>query len=532
MFLFIVYSLLWSLLGDPLARSQTVDDGIHILSVTGVEVHNYPSPFLSLIAPTNTTTIDFRNCTVTLTHPGIDDIVIVSLWLPPPDLWNSKFLSTGGSGLQAGIFGLYQPSGVALGYATASTEGGLSKNNTLDPSTGAWAVNSDGSLNETLITNYEYRSVHDMAVVGKQIVRQYYGAAARYSYFFGCSTGGGQGYQSAARYPRDFDGIMANSPALDPVTLGPLGLWPMVVMGSESVVVPQCVFEVYQQEIVRVCDPLDGVREGLITSYWPRKCVDFFDPGELVGRVLDCEDTNGRLVINETHAEVVRRVLRGPTRDGQHQDQDQVGYGIPPGASFAGMANTVVVNGTVAEVPFGPFSPYEGWGKYLVLRNGSSSVLNMTEAEFWRVLELSRANLSGLFALSPDLSGFRNAGGKLLSWHGMADRYVPYVSTRDYFRKVAGEAAGNVDDFYRLFLAPGADHCFLPIPGLVPGPIPVSPWAALIQWVEKGIIPETLSASTVTGHRITRELCPYPWELRYKGQDNVDEASSWTCQKA
>src|SRR6201999_3137414 len=82
---------------------------------------------------------------------------------------------------------------------------------------------------------------------------------------------------------------------------------------------------------------------------------------------------------------------------------------------------------------------------------------------------------------SPDLSGFRQAGGKLLSWHGVADEIIPYEGTVRYRREMERKMGGvALDEFYRVFFAPGVQHC-----GSGAGPTPVDPLSDLVAWVEQ-----------------------------------------------
>ena len=46
----------------------------------------------------------------------------------------------------------------------------------------------------------------------KSLVSLFYGKAASYSYYDGCSTGGAQGFALAQYHPNLFDGIIAGSP--------------------------------------------------------------------------------------------------------------------------------------------------------------------------------------------------------------------------------------------------------------------------------------------------------------------------------
>src|SRR5499427_1764147 len=55
------------------------------------------------------------------------------------------------------------------------------------------------------------RSTNLMTVRSKQIIEAFYGERPKYSYFFGCSTGGGQGIHEALQFPGDYDGVVAGA---------------------------------------------------------------------------------------------------------------------------------------------------------------------------------------------------------------------------------------------------------------------------------------------------------------------------------
>ena len=108
------------------------------------------------------------------------------------------------------------------------------------------------------------------------------------------------------------------------------------------------------------------------------------------------------------------------------------------------------------------------------------------------------------------------------------DPIIPYQNTVRYRERVESVMGGahNVDAFYRLFLAPGVEHC-----SGGAGPIPRDPLAALVDWVENGQAPETLEASAVDaeGDLVSRDLCAWPGKLKYVGISDPKRASSWDC---
>jgi Tannase and feruloyl esterase len=60
----------------------------------------------------------------------------------------------------------------------------------------------------------------------------------------------------------------------------------------------------------------------------------------------------------------------------------------------------------------------------------------------------------------PDLNAFNAAGGKLIQYHGWNDAAIPAQSSINYYQSVAAKMdQGGVRSFYRLFMAPGMDHC-------------------------------------------------------------------------
>jgi feruloyl esterase len=84
----------------------------------------------------------------------------------------------------------------------------------------------------------------------------------------------------------------------------------------------------------------------------------------------------------------------------------------------------------------------------------------------------------------------------------------------------------DVHEFYRLFLAPGVDHCFGG-----PGGHPYTVLDALVEWVENGTAPDTLpvSFSSSSGKRHDRILCPYPLKARYIQGRDPTLAESYHC---
>ena len=66
-------------------------------------------------------------------------------------------------------------------------------------------------------------------------------------------------------------------------------------------------------------------------------------------------------------------------------------------------------------------------------------------------------------------------------YHGWNDTAISPGNTIDYYTSVLKRMGGKQDDFVRLFMAPGMQHC-----GGGPGPNQVNWMAALERWRESG----------------------------------------------
>jgi feruloyl esterase len=86
---------------------------------------------------------------------------------------------------------------------------------------------------------------------------------------------------------------------------------------------------------------------------------------------------------------------------------------------------------------------------------------------------------------------------------------------------------GRQDDWLRLFMAPGMQHC-----GGGPGPNQANWMAVLERWREAGEAPDRIEAARVTNNRVdmTRPLCPYPQVAQYAGVGSTNDAKNFVCR--
>jgi feruloyl esterase len=438
------------------------------------------------------------------THPPAGDKVRIWIAIPTAN-WNGRFLGTGGGGFAGGnVLGVNQP--VAQGYAAGATDTGH------EGGSGSFALDASGRLNWQSIRNNAHLGIHEMTVTGKALTQALYGVPPRYAYFNGCSTGGRQGLMEVQRYPQDYDGVVSAAPAINWTRFIPQELWGAVVMNAAGNPIPGCKLAAATAAAVAACDGIDGVKDGVIED--PKRCT--YDPRPLVG-------TSAGECGSFTAADVnlIRRLWEGPRRE----DGSFLWYGLPRGADLAQLWGS-------RGDPLRPqaFGISLDWFRYFLTQNPKLDWSTITPAAYERLFDQSVEQYSDVIGTdNPDLTAFRDRGGKAIVWHGWADQLISAEGTIDYYTRVQQKMGGpkKTAEFIRLFMAPGVGHC-----GGGAGPAPFGQLQALHAWVEDGKAPETLTASRLDqSGAVTRSrpLCAYPLVAKYKGSGSTDEAANFEC---
>ncbi|KAF4335420.1 tannase precursor [Fusarium beomiforme] len=476
-------------------------------NVTNVELPPFPTNEWP-----NNASDPFPVCQVTVqyTHPGWNDTIKTYVTLPISG-WNGRFVGVGGGGWSTGnLADLAQPA--FKGYAAVTTDGGhlLAPMQEL-----GWALHSQGNINWHALQNFAAVSLDDAATLGKAVTAAFYGKKPEYSYWTGCSTGGRQGHMMAQRYPTQYNGVLATASAFNWDKFVTSEYWPHVVMNKLDYYPPTCELDAITKAAIEACDELDGVKDGLISN--PDLCK--FDPKSVVGTSVECENPTGTIKISEKAAEIAQLIWRGPeTEDGKF-----LWYGLDRSADLSGLANTICTS--LKDCTSSPFPITQDWLTTFLLQDQSASLEKLAHSEYSKLFRQSVNRFSSVMGTAdPDLTDFKSAGGKLISWHGTADQLIPHKGSVDYYNRVI-EGDSGAADYYRFFEAPGVGHC-QGGEGWYPG----SAFEALVKWVERGEAPETLYAETIgTEKRRGIELCAYPERITYKG-GNPDLASSFTCK--
>ncbi len=446
-----------------------------------------------------------------------------------PDEWNGKFAMGGGGGFVGLIINSAQLYFGALqsGYATVGTDTGHQGH----PLDGSWALN-----NTERLVNFGHQGVHRTAVVTKALTKGYYEKDIDRSYFTGCSTGGRQALMEAQRYPADFDGIVAGSPPANYTALVGAGMsqithamYPDPTDLEAAVIGPE-EQELIASEIFGRCDALDGIEDGILND--PRQC-------EFDIKSLTCEGGNTEGCLTGEQLRAVQMIYDGPK-----DNQGSLFPGYPFGGERAPSGWSRWITGGLKYSAAGEFqegveaehtapnmpSTFYGFGldlmKYLILNDPNWIY---TEYDWDTFREDSKLAAATLNATNPDLSAFRNRGGKLLLYNGWADMAVPAQGTIDYLESVLAFDETASDDT-RLFLLPGVDHCTGGV-----GPFVANYLDAIDRWVTKGKVPDELPVYWLDQDRQlagSRLLCAYPQVAKYDGRNDSRDVSSFSCVNA
>ncbi|MDC0067388.1 tannase/feruloyl esterase family alpha/beta hydrolase [Gammaproteobacteria bacterium] len=440
-----------------------------------------------------------------------------------PQDWNGKFVMGGGGGFVGSVVNTAWFYGaVKSGYATVGTDTGH-VGHAIDA---GWALN-----NPRRIENFGHRAVHLTAVAAKSLIENYYSQPSAKNYFMGCSRGGGQGLMEAQRYPEDFDGIVAGAPAYNWQAIAAHGIQINQKMFPDpnfldEAIIGQAEQALIAQHYLEQCDHLDGIEDGILTD--PRDC-------DFQVESLRCTGPYNGSCLDADQLSAIKTVYDGP-RD----DLGQLYPGFPLGGETGDAGMKVWTTGGLvhnpdisepfdADGPAAPLMPNALYGfstglmKNMVFNDPEWSYVDY---DFVGYRDDSANIVELLNATNPDISAFRERGGKLLMYHGWADMGLSALGTIKYFDEVLEQDETARDDV-RLYLMPGMDHCFGGA-----GPSLVNYLTELDRWVMSSTPPESIEATWMRFGAVpfgSRMVCPYPQRPVYDGMGDTDKASSFKC---
>lgn len=325
--------------------------------------------------------------------------------------WNGKYFQAGCGGFCGAVLadkeGWSNSVNPALrrGYAVLTTDGGHQAPHI---GTAAWALN-----NEQAERLYADESIALAYAAGHHLIERIYRKKPRYSYFSGCSNGGRMAAIAAQRYPALFNGIVSGCPVLNlSYAGGVFGAWVLQAnMGEDGarIIGPEFASKVplLARAAREQCDGLDGVEDGVVAA--PFACrMD-------MSQIPLCAHESSPDCLTRAEAAVVEKWWRGP----QNSRGEQLFGGMPAGSErlwpiwYLGSPEAPHVGELLAD----------GYLKFLGFEVDDPG-RSAAEFDFDSDVSLLQARGKLFNATDPDISAFRDAGGKMIMWHGLADPLV------------------------------------------------------------------------------------------------------------
>lgn len=449
--------------------------------------------------------------------PSTDSLVNFEVWVPSAGAWNGKVVVTGNGGYSPQLSYGDMAYAMRQGYAVV---GGDTGHQAVDPNEMFWGVGHPEKIKD-----WGSRSIHAITVPAKSIIADMQARSPSRAYYYGCSTGGHQGYAEIQHYPEDFDGIIAGAPGNNRIRLNiefmhrfmanraPNTNGPLILPATKAALVTNAA--------VAACDEIDGVKDGVITD--PRSCTS----NRFSVESLACASGDEATCLTPAQIDVVKKIYAGPKNP---RTNEQLYPGLPVGSEFGWPGY------------WGGVEPVRA--DFWRLWTYDNPQWNWWTFDFDRDVTFADAKLAALVdQVNPDINAFKARGGKAIVYQGWQDPVVNPIDTIAYYEKVRNlqGSQAETDKFFRLFMVPGMGHCsggtgaanF----GNQGAPSPVIDadhdlLMAMNNWVENGATPGSMIASRVqNGNTVrTRPLCAYPKKAVYKGTGSTDEAASFICQ--
>jgi tannase len=494
-------------------------------------------------------TFDYCNVTFAYSRDGTNDKVLVNYWLPSPDKFENRYLSTGGGGLAINSGTSTNgslPGGILYGATAGLTDGGFGSFETMWD---AVFLLANDSINWDSVYSFGYKAQNELATLGKELTKQFFNMSDNklYSYYQGCSEGGREGWSQVQRFADEFDGAAIGAPAFRYSFQQVNHLYSNVVEQTLGYYPSNCEFEAIVNATLEACDPMDGRTDGVVSR--TDLCKLNFDLNSTIGTAYYCAaDAGGAAsifggttnpspaqngTISAEAVEVAKTII-----DGLHDSNGgRIYLSYQPAATFEDA--TTQYNSETSSWEINISSLGGEWvARYLELTNSSTldsldgvtyDTLKDWMLQGWQMYDDS------LQTNWPDLTSFNNANGKVLHFHGESDNSIPTASSVRYYDSVRSimypnmsfnDSTAALNDWYKLFLVPGAAHCGTN--DLQPnGPFPQTNLAVLIDWVENGVEPVTLNATTLQGESKGEQQQICGWPLRPYWTDN---GTTMECQ--
>ncbi|MBB4007749.1 tannase/feruloyl esterase family alpha/beta hydrolase [Allorhizobium taibaishanense] len=470
-------------------------------------------------------------------HKGVDGkAYAIQFEMRLPDDWNGRFVHQFNGGNDGKVIPATGPllggdktqTALGRGYAVVSSDAGHEEGAAADKGlAGPAAFGLDPVARE----DYGYGAVAKLNPPAMALVEQYYDKKIAFRYGIGGSNGGRHGLMAATRLPEQFDGILAGYPGFNLPKAAIQHAWDVQawtkVDPDIAKAFSQADMAVLAKGILSACDVLDGRVDGLVGD--PQACETHFNIASLA-----CKGDKQPDCLSQAQITALKTSHAGPKNSKGKALYSN--WDWDPGMASANWRTWKLQ------------SPIPAWGgKPIIAVMGAGSLAQifttpptaiggtpddlqkyLLDFDFDRDAPKIFAK-SGPFTQSaaefmippgsdnPRLKAFRDAGHKMIVFHGNADPVFSVLDTVKWYRKLDSNNGGKAGNFVKFYRIPGMPHG-------AGGPSydDFDFFTPLVAWVEKGEVPGPVSAGISNGNKEAAGLapgrtlyCPFPQIARY-----------------
>jgi len=505
-----------------------------------------------------------------------------------PNTWHGRFEMMGGGGTDGALNADPKGSaGVELGqgWAVAADDGG--HEDSAANLVGGYQdddANAGGSahfaIDHQARIDYGYNAIEKTATISKMIIADYYGRQTDFSYIMGCSNGGRDAMVASQKFPRLFDGIIAQNPGFNLPQAGLAEAWneqalaPLAtttdVNGQPFVAdtFPPQDLQVASAAILSACDALDGLVDGIVDNIHACTNKKVFPAlaAYTCGTGSHGSVPHAGTCLTAPQVDALKKIYAGPVNSKGRRLYSNwfwdAGIWDPPTAPGAGWGLWNVVTAPIPNVNTAinltlgagaipmifvtppvvtPVAGPTGQEAYLFHFNFDTDAPKI----FARTRDYPQSSMDFMAAVSLDLRPLKNSDGKLIISSSVNDGIFSGAAIARWYRLMNQHMDGRAHDFARLFMVPNMAHCG---GGPATNDFAVNELNAMTTWVERGTAPDRIIASNhntsspfpsggLFDPRVatnfptggTRPLCPYPQISKYKGSGMTNDAANFVC---
>lgn len=468
-----------------------------------------------------------------------------------PVEWNERFVHQFNGGNDGAVVPALGPllggrksdTALARGYAVVSSDAG--HDGKANPDRGL-AGGAAFGFDPQARRDYGYAAVANLQPIAEAIVETHYGKPIAYRYGIGSSNGGRHGMVAAERMPAVFDGLLVGYPGFNLPKAAIQHALDIQAWSKVDADITKAFsrddLTLVAEGVLAACDGLDGVADGVVAD--ADSCATTFKI-----ETLACQGGTNAACLRPEQVQALQTSVAGP--------KDAEGKALYSSWIF----DTGIASGNWRTWKLE--SPIEPWAnKPIIGVMGAASLAQIFTTPptavggtpddliaFLRDFDIARdgakvAATGGAFTESavdvmvppgadnPQLNAFREAGHKMIVFHGNSDPVFSVLDTLDWYRKLDANNEGKASEFVTLYRIPGMPHG-------AGGPSfdDFDFFTPLVDWVEHGKQPSGVPAGITEDNQEAASLkstgflyCPYPLVTRAGSDPTAAGGGRYICR--